>query len=97
MGVKSQYRRKGIKQKSAAKKRFRITGKGNIKYFPSQLRGKKKMIYKLGAVGADKHLAAVFPGKGYQKTMNMTMKRKYRETDDLIDEFVARAPIAKKN
>lgn len=55
------------------------------------------MVYKLGATSLEKHLAAVFPGKGYRKTMNVAMRSKYLETDAEVDEFVSRAKILTKS
>jgi len=52
----------GPKRKSSAKKRFRLTGSGNLKYFPRQSPAKRsKVIKKHGVKGNFAHFAELLP------------------------------------
>jgi len=50
-----------LKTKNAAKKRFRVTGKGDVKYYPKKLGGKSIRMYRKETEGSMRHIPKVLP------------------------------------
>jgi hypothetical protein len=90
-----QHLKKGLGTKGAVKKRFRITAKGNLKYFPSSAgKGRARYVYRRGVKGNAIHMLKLFPGSRFHNTTNHTMKKRYLETDEEIEAISKLSPLS---
>ncbi len=76
---------KALKTKSAAKKRFRITGSGHIKAFPSKLGGKQIIIKRDKTNNIGRHLLYTFPKSGFKAYVPSRAKGRYLDQDYEFD------------
>jgi len=54
-----------LKTKNAAKKRFRLTSSGNVKFYPARLHGRSKVLNKKNLGGIYRSLKALLPNSTY--------------------------------
>jgi len=80
-----QFRKKGLITRGAIKKRFRITGRGHLKCFPSSMPNKKRLIRFKGVWGPERVLKQVFHTSKWRRVDTMAEKNKYRENTDILD------------
>lgn len=86
MGVRLQYKKKGLVSRGAVKKRFRITGRGHLKCWPNSVPGKKKRIIAFrGVWGPQRLLKQVIHTRRWHRVDTMAEKSKYRENIDILD------------
>lgn len=76
---------KGLKTKSAAKKRFRITGSGHIKAYPSKLSGKQIIIRRDKVDNLARHLTYTFPKSNFKAYTPSRAKGRYLDQDYEFD------------
>ena len=76
---------KALRTKSAAKKRFRVTGSGHIKCWPSRLHGRPLIIRKLGLKKTGLHLVNLLPNSKFQSKHKSTFKSRYLIEDREFD------------
>jgi len=69
-----------MKTKNAAKKRLRVTARGDIKLFPSYLRGKSRRIVKSKAKALEKQLPKLLPNRS-------RLTRAYRRPASTMGQF----------